>query len=244
VQIHGFLLAGWVGLALGCIGPNRPPSTALAADSPEHVAQRDYIVGEPKVARAGEAMVVVQDYWTQMQYQENVILDRQVTLATGHRVMVLPHGRALKAVGPIKLQGIQYIRYVDASDTDGTSAILYVRMDGTLADFLYERDGPGTEKGMAKIIGMAPSSFKLPVKASSGIPPGSQYLNFAILFNGEGEDAVHAECLAFSPDDLSHPSTRESLAIPLDQASFTCRNLRIRITGCTPAEIAFTVESD
>lgn len=112
-------------------------------------------------------MVRVQDYWTQKQYQGNVILDRQLTLATSHRVMVLPHGRVLKALGPINLQGVQYIRYVDASDEDGTSAILYVRMDGTMADFLYERGGPGTEKGMAKITRMAPSSFRLPLN----LPP-------------------------------------------------------------------------
>ena len=177
MQIHGYLLAGWIGLALGCVGPNRPPSTALVADNPEHVAQRDYIVGEPKLAHAGEAMVRVQDYWTQIKYQGNVILDRPLTLATSHRVMVLPHGRVLKAVGPIKLQGVQYIRYVDASIEDGTSAILYVRMDGTMADFLYERGGPGTEKGMAKITRMAPSSFRLP-------------LNLPFLQGGEVQSAV------------------------------------------------------
>ncbi|MDR3671648.1 MAG: hypothetical protein P4L36_12435 [Holophaga sp.] len=241
---HGLILAGWLGITVGCIGPNHRPAASWVSAPPEHRQEKDYALGEARTVHPGEAMVRVKDYWIQKNYQENVILDQQMIITTASRSILLPHGRVLNNVGAITIDDVDYLRYVDAQDDDGASPLYYFRPDGRLADFLYERGGPGIAKGVEKIIRTQPATLGIPIKSAVELASDRDYVHFALLFQGRSENAVQVDYLEFSPSDPEHPSLTKRVSIPLGKGSFDYHDLRIQVDACSAGEMTFRVASD
>ena len=226
---HGVPLAALLWLTVGCIGPNHRPAASWVTAPPEHLVEKDYTIGEARTVRPGEAVVRIKDYWVQKKYREHVILDRQLTLTTGSRSILLPHGRVLNNVGLITIDQVEYLRYVEDQDDDGVSPIYYFRPDGRLADFLYERGGPGIPKGFEKITKTQPAVLGIPIETAVEAAPGSDYVHFALLFQGRTLNAIQADYLEFSPSDPVHPSLAKRVSIPLEQGQFDFRGLRFQV---------------
>jgi hypothetical protein len=244
MKYHCLMFSGLLWLSLGCIGPNHRPSASLVSDSPRHIVQKNYVIGEEIRVKPGETMVKVKDYWVQNSVQGSVILDRQITIITNSRVSILPHGRVLRNLGPIAIQDAQYMRYADASDDDGISPIFYARPDGTLADFVYVRGRSGLSSGFDKILNISDISYKFPPQGPDRIMAEREQVDYAILFRGKDGNGVRLTCIDFSGLDGSQQSREEEVAVPPKNTNFGYRNLHLEFKDTASGDLAFTVLSD
>ncbi len=243
MNIQDLLLSGLLFMTLGCIGPNHRPAATWVSGPPEHIEEKNYVIGAPLVAESGRTLIRYKDYWIRKRVQGSVVLDRQITIRTPDRVYVFPHGRVLTNVGMIDIGGSQFCRFVDASDDGNASPLLYVKPDGTFADFIFIRDGVEESSGMRKTIQSVNSPYRLPIATTDEIDPDRCRLDYAIRYLGRDDNNIHIECLEFE-GSAERPSHQDELSVPLNQASLHCKNLRIKINGCTSSELACTVLSD
>jgi hypothetical protein len=220
-------------MTVSCIGPHLRPKAGWVPGLPEHVVEKDYVVGETKIARTGEAMVRVKDCWLQRTYPASVVLDRQV-----------PNGRELENIGAIEIDNTQYIRYANANDDDHDSEIYYVRPDGTLANFLYERGRYRQMKGIRKIIEVSPEPFRFPFTNNISDVPNSEYQKYEISFRNKDQRGIHFNYEEFSKENPDTPSIQKIISLPSEQNYLTCNNLKIKVEKCTANDIDFTVVSD
>lgn len=241
MEKHGLLLAAFLSLAMGCIGPDHRPPEAWVTGPPEPVVDRDYTIGQPGTARAGAVMVRLKRSWVRKRIQASITLDRQVAVTTRDRTIILPHGRVLANLGTIDLDGVQYIRYADAGDDDGSSPIYYIRPDGTMAGFVYGRGGLGVPRGIQKIKHVP---FRFPVRCTTEPDPGREQNLCTLLFRSMDEKVIRLDYEEFSAHDPEHPVRTEALSIPRGQRDFTFEGLRLRLDPGSGDSLRYTVVSD
>jgi hypothetical protein len=233
------ILSGLLWIFAGCVGPNqRPPSTPVAG-SPEHIVEKNYIIGEAMHAKPGTIMIRVKDYWIRKFAPGSVVLDRQVTLATKYGVSILPHGRVLRNLGPINIDNIQYHRYVDADDDNGISPICYARPDGSMADFIYVRDKSGQRPGFQKLINKSTISYHFPSLYLTEVMPDGEFSDYTVLFRGKDEKMIYLTCI-----DSANPDRPEELSFLSSKKNIGYRNLRIELQSSPPEDLAFMVLAD
>ena len=231
-------------MSLGCVGPNHRPEASLVPGSPEHVVVKNYAIGAEIRVKSGDAMVKIKDYWIQHPVQGSVILDRQIKIITKTRISILPHGRVLKNLGPIDIDNIQYMRYVDANDDDGACPICYARPDGTLADFIYARGKSGQASGFETILNISDISYKFPPKGPAGIMAEREHIDYTILFRSKDEMGIRLTCIDPSNMNEDQQERGEELAIPSRKMNFSYRNLHLEFKDTASGDLAFTVLSD
>ena len=239
-----FVFIGLLAMMLGCVGPARVPPASWVAGPPERIVEKDYVVGAPRVVPVGGTIVRYKDYWVRKKIQGHVVLDRQVTIATRYFIIVLPHGRVLRAIGMIEIDNRPYWRFVDATDDQGNTPLYYVHPDGTLADFLYARGQAENEHGMQKIINLAASPVKLPMVSSEEVIQGRNHSNYAMRFDGKDDQSIYIDYLEFSDPRSEKPSRQDKISIPGHQEHLEHDSLRIKIDRCTSTELVCTVLSD
>ena len=233
-----------LGTLICCIGPGSRPNAAQVTGKPEHFLQTSYTKGAIRTAKIGEPIATVKDFSLVRKFPNYLFLDRQITIKTEKRSLILPHGRILRFSGVANIDGENLPLYLDAYSDDGLGVVYYVKEDMSLAKFIFIRNRIAFPDGMEPITSVTPETFKFRGRIETDPASEKVFKNYDLSFTGMDGNGIHA---TYREHDLADPakvaSTRE-WTFPADSSRIRCVNLEIQVHRCSALALEFSVTTD
>lgn len=205
---------------------------------------KNYVLGAQRTATVGEAMVKVQDYWTEGVEYPAMIPDRPVTLSGGPVKITLNAGQKYPIKGTIQQDGVTY-NIVATTDNPVSHQAVMIKSDGSLHNRVMAT-GPGIN-GYVQVIytlEISDTAVKLVRDTGNKILTTKGYENFEILYTGINGSALNLTYREFSPEGMARVAFFQNLTYESNAKTIAFKQFRISVDRANSESITYTVLSD
>lgn len=231
-------------LLTGCNSPTtltREPAVAMPS---EHVAEKNYRIGEPKVVNVGEAMVKFQDFWVNRIEKSAMKIDRTVRLTGANVDVLVEAGRPYLIAGRIVDNGKAFTAL--QLGTGNTFAL--VDQEGYLHNRIAFTLQAGLMAGQLMILNkeltLSEPNARMVRDVEVTIDQNAGYENFELLYTGTNSAGMNITYREFSPEGLARVAFYQNLTYSVNSETVTFKNYKISIHDANSESIRFTVIQD
>lgn len=225
----------------GCAHVAQP--VAPSRSEIKQIRQKNYILGNEKIAYIGEPVVLVKEYRV-LESESALKADNSFTITGGLSSATVnvfgTKGQEFPIVGSIKVNS----KHCNTIAIPGSRFVFAIKPDGAFSGVVA-----GFDWGMSPIQGVnvykinPPNSRFYPTKVQH-VMKDAPFTNMELIYSGLSDDALQLLYREYTSDDLIRPAFTQELSYPPGVKIIRFRNFKIEVREASPERLVYTVTKD
>ena len=211
----------------------------------KQIRQKNYTLGNEKIAHIGERIILVKEYHV-LESESALQADNSFTITGGLLDATVnvsgSQGQEFPIAGSIKVKGkhcytieIPNSRFVFAIKPDGV-------FSGVVAGFTYA-NSPIKGVNVYK-INPANTRFYPTKTKSQHVMKDAPFTNMEIIYSGLSDSTIHLLYREYTPDNLIRPAFTQEISYPSDSKTIRFRDFRIALKEASAERLVYSVTKE
>jgi hypothetical protein len=215
--------------------PAAPPHSEI-----RQIHQKNYILGDKKIAYIGEPIVLVKEYRV-LESESSLKADNPFTITGGLSSATVnvfgTKGQEFPIVGSIKVNG----KHCNTIAIPSSIFVFAIKPDGAFSGVVA-----GFDWGMSPVQGVnvykinPPNTRFYPTKVQH-VMKDAPFTNMELIYSGLSDNALQLLYREYTSDDLIRPAYTQELSYPPDAQVIRFKAFKIEITEASAEKLVYSV---
>jgi len=220
-------------------------ATQTGSVSPEtkHISQKNYTIGQDKIAYVGEPLIIFKDYLV-LESGAMLQASNSFTIAGGLLdVAVNVSGsqeQKFSIVGSIDVEGVK----CNAIEIPGSRLVFGIKPDGTFSGVAASFDYWTSPIKGPNIYTITPPDTRFVLCKMQRALEGVPYTNIELIYSGLSDSTIHLLYREYTLDNLIRPSFTQELLYPSSAETIRFQNFKISVNSVSGEKIIYSVLED
>lgn len=232
------LLLPLIFLFSGCTYVAQP--VAPSRSEIKQIRQKNYLLGDKKIAYVGESIVIVKEYRV-LESESSLKADNSFTITGGLYSATVnvfgTKGQEFPIVGSIKVNN----QHCNTIAIPGSRFVFAIKPDGTFSGVVAGFDWAMSPVQGVNVYKINPPNTRFCPTKVQHIMKDAPFTNMELIYSGLSDNALQLLYREYSPDDFIRPAYTQELSYPPDAKIIRFKAFRIEIIEASAEKLVYSV---